>query len=102
MKLEDVQREAQFLVETSVYPQLHDLEGVLNDPGKPWYKRAVDLARAAPELAANFATMPKGIALAKLLGALAQVLGDVRDEKLDKEGRLARSGIYYLLKLRRD
>jgi hypothetical protein len=101
MNLQDVQRQAQFLVETSVYPQLHDLEAVLNDPGKPWYKRAVDLARAAPELATNFATMPKGIALAKLLGAIAKVLADVRDEQLDKENKLARSGIYYLLKLRR-
>jgi hypothetical protein len=45
--------------------------------------------------------MPKGIALAKVLGAIAQVLADVRDEELDKEGRLARSGIYYLLKLQR-
>ena len=99
-RLEDVQRQAQFLVETSVYPQFHDLEAVLNDPGKPWYKRAVDLARAAPELAANFATMPPGIALAKLLGEIAKVLADVRDEQLDKE-RLSRSGIYYLLKLRK-
>jgi hypothetical protein len=101
-RLEDVRRQAQFLVETSVYPQLHDLEAVLNDPGKPWYKRAVDLAKAAPELATNFATMPKGIALAKLLGAIAKVLADVRDEQLDKENRLSRSGIYYLLKLRKN
>lgn len=101
MRLEEVQRQAQFLVETSVYPQLHDLEAVLNDPGKHWYKRAVDLARAAPELATNFATMPKGIALAKLLGAIAKVFADVRDEQLDRDSRLARSGIYHLLKLRK-
>jgi hypothetical protein len=45
--------------------------------------------------------MPKGIALAKLLGAIAKVLADVRDDQLDKEGKLSRSGIYYLLKLRK-
>jgi len=101
MNLQDVQRQAQFLVETTVYPQLHELEGVLNDPRKPWYKRAVDLARAAPAMATNFVTMPKGIALAKLLGEIAKVLADVRDEQLDKENRLSRSGIYYLLKLRK-
>jgi hypothetical protein len=101
MNLQDVQRHAQFLVETSVYPQLYDLETVLNDPGKPWYKRAIDLARAAPELATNFATMPKSTALAKLLGEIAKTLADVRDEQLDKERKLARTGLYYLLKLRR-
>jgi hypothetical protein len=101
MKLHDVQKQAQFLVETTVYPQLCELEAVLKDPGKPWYKRAIDLARAAPELATNFATMPKSIALAKALGAIANALADVRDEQLDRENRLARSGIYYLLKLRK-
>lgn len=100
MRLDEVQKHAQFLVETTIYPRLHDLEAVLSDPGKPWYKRAVDLARAAPELAANFATTPKGIALAKVLGALANALADVRDEQLDKEHSLVRSGIYYLLKMR--
>ena|ERR1700694_2904904 len=66
----------------------------------PW-TAARTVSHSAPELATNFATMPKGIALAKVLGAIAQVLADVRDEELDKEGRLARSGIYYLLKLQR-
>jgi hypothetical protein len=100
MRSEDIQKHASFLVETNVYPQLHDLEAMLNDPGKPWYKRVVDLAKAAPELVTNFATMPSGIAFAKLLGKIANTLADVRDEQLDKEGRLVRSGIYYLLKVR--
>jgi hypothetical protein len=100
MKLEEVQRRAQFLVETSVYPRLCELEAVLNDPGKPWYRRVVDLAKAAPQLATNFATMPKNIALAHLLGQVAGALADLRDEQLDKERKLARSGLYYLLKLR--
>ncbi len=95
MQSEDIQKQARFLAETSVYPQLHDL-AVLNDPGKPWYKRVVDLAKAAPELATNFATMPSGFAFAKLLGKIANTLADARDEQLDKEGRLVRSGIYYL------
>jgi hypothetical protein len=61
----------------------------------------VDLVRAAPELATNFATVPKSIALVKVLGTLAKALADVRDEQLDKENMLARSVIYYLLKLRK-
>ena len=53
MTSEDVRKHARFLVETTVYPQLHELEAVLTDPGKPWYRRAIDLAKTAPELATN-------------------------------------------------
>jgi hypothetical protein len=56
--LQDVQKEARFLVETTVFPQLRELERVMHDPGKPWYQRAVDLAKSAPELASSFVTMP--------------------------------------------
>jgi hypothetical protein len=59
MTLSDVQKEAKFLVETTVYPELMELEKIIHDPGKPWYRRAVDLAKSAPELATNFITMPK-------------------------------------------
>ena len=99
MTLHDVQKRAQFLVETTVYPELCELEAMLSNPSKPWRKRVIDLARSAPELLTNFATMPKNIALAKAIGAIAKALADVRDEQLDRENRLARSGIYYLLKL---
>jgi hypothetical protein len=99
MKLHDVQKQAQFLVETTVYPELCELEAMLTDPSKSWRKRVIELARSAPELLTNFATMPKNVALAKAIGAIAKALADVRDEQLDRENRLARSGIYYLLKL---
>jgi hypothetical protein len=100
MTLAEVQKEAKFLLETTVYPELKELEGAMNDPGKPWYRRAVDLARKAPELAANFITLPKNLAVAKLLGETAKVFADLRDEQLDREQRLNRGGLHYLLKLK--
>lgn len=100
LPLSEVQRHAKFLVETTIYPQLSELESAINDREKPWYRWAVDLARAVPELATNFMTMPKNIAFAKFLGEIAKVLVDVRDEQLDRENKRVRSGLYFLLKLR--
>ncbi len=45
-------------------------------------------------------TMPKNIAFAKFFGSLAKALVDVRDKQVDKENQMARSGLYFLLKLR--
>jgi len=44
--------------------------------------------------------MPKGIAIAKMLGGIAKVFADVGEETLDKRGSVTRSPIYFLLKLR--
>jgi hypothetical protein len=60
----------------------------------------VDVTLAIPELAFNCMTMPKNIAFAKFFGSLAKALVDVRDKQVDKENQMARSGLYFLLKLR--
>jgi hypothetical protein len=98
--LGEVQKQARFLVQTDVYPKLAELDAVIQNPHKHWYRRAVDLAKAAPELAANFATLPVGHAVAKLLMKIAGVLADVRDEQLSREKLVASTGLYYLLKLK--
>ncbi|SRR6266478_10631 len=100
MTLNEVQEHAKFLVETSVYPELKEFEKIVHDPGKPWYRRAVDLARSAPEVITSFSAMPKNLALAILLGRIAGVLADVRDEQKDKEHKLGRTGLHFLLKLK--
>jgi hypothetical protein len=99
--LQEVQKHAQFLAETTVYPQLFELDALLNNPSKPWRKRVIDVAKKTPELITNFATMPKNLAVAKVLGALVSALADVRDDQIDKDQKLARSGLYYLLRIRR-
>ena len=98
--LAEIQKEAKFLVQTDVYPRLAELDAVIKNPTRHWYRRAVDLARAAPELAANFATMPVHIALAKSFAKIAGVLADVRDEQISTRDQMTKTGLYYLLKIR--
>lgn len=102
MTLNEVQQHAKFLVETSVYPDLKELEKIVHDPGKPWYRRAVDLARSAPEIITSFSAMPKNLAVAMLIGRIAGVLADARDEQLDKEHKLGRTGLHFLLKIKQE
>ena len=98
--LGEVQTQARFLAQTDVYPKLAELDAVIQNPHKHWYRRAVDLAKAAPELAANFATLPVGLAIAKVLSKIAGVFADVRDEQLSREKQVASTGLYFLLKLK--
>ena len=96
----EVQKQAKFLIHTDVFPKLADLDAVIQNPKKHWYRKAVDLAKEAPELAANFAKYRTPVALAKLLARFAETLRDVRDEQLSTEDQIARSGLYYLLKVK--
>jgi hypothetical protein len=98
--LPEVQKHAKFLVETEVFPNLAELEAVIQNPTKHWYRRAADLAKDAPEIAASFFTMPLHLAVAKLLAKLAGTLGDIRDDQVSKENLVTKSGLYYLLKLK--
>ena len=98
--LEDVQREAQFLIETSVAPSLDEYAEALRRPNRPWHRRLVDGAKAVPQLIGNYATLPPGLATAKVLAALAGGLADVRDLRLEEQGYGKRTGLHYLLTLR--
>ena len=89
------------MIQRREYPELAELEKVIHDPGKPWYRRAVDLARKAPELAASFVTVPNRIAFAKVLAEVSGALADLRDEQRDKEHKLGKGGLHYLLRIRK-
>jgi hypothetical protein len=97
--LQDVQREARFLVETSVLPELAEIRESLAKPSKPWYRRATDLATSVPELVGNFATLPTSMATARLLAALANLLADVRDGQLEASGVAKRGGLHFLIRV---
>jgi hypothetical protein len=96
--MEDVQRSARFLAQSQVMPALEELREVLNQPKKPWYRRATDLAKEIPELATSYATMPTNIALAKSLAKIAGALADTQDRQREAEER-KRTGMYFLLKV---
>lgn len=100
--IEVIQKEAKFLAETKIYPELHHLEGVLNNPTKHWYRKAADFAKAAPQLAMNFFTLPREMALAQLIASLAGLLSQVRDDQVSAERDVMRSGLNFLLKLNKN
>lgn len=99
ISLSEVKRAARFIVETTVQPELAEFKAVINDPSKPWYGRVVDLAKSAPGLLANFSSMPANLALANVLAKIVGTLADLRDEQLEKEKKMKRSGFYYLIKI---
>lgn len=96
--LNEVIEAAQFLIETEVHPSLVELREAVERPDKRWYSRALEAAKQVPELATSFATMPTNIAIAKVLATIGSILVDMQSGQAKKEA--ARSGMYYLLKLR--
>lgn len=97
--LDDVWREAHFIVETTVQPALMELRADLDRAPRPWHRRAVDAAKGLPELAGAFLTLPTHLAVAKALASAMMVLADLRDDQLQKEGLAKRGGFHYLLKV---
>ena len=67
MKMEDVVQSARFLAETDIFPKLEELKSFINNPLRPWYRRAVDVVKSTPELVSSFFTLPTNIAVAKAL-----------------------------------
>jgi hypothetical protein len=93
----DIQREARFLIETTVMPDLIELRERLSKPQRPWHRRAIDLAKSIPELVGSYAMFPTSLATAKLLATLGVALADVRDDQLAMASK--RGGLHYLLRI---
>jgi hypothetical protein len=96
--ISDAKKNAQFLVQTTVYPELEELKRVIQDPARPWYRRAVDLAKDIPELVSNFVSLPGHLAMAKAFAKIAMALSDYRDDQGAADKKRA-NGMYYLLKV---
>jgi hypothetical protein len=99
--LSDVKKEARFIVETTVAPELEQLKADLARPSQPWYRRIVDLTTAMPEIVGGFATLPTELAVAKALAKATKILADIRDSQLEHEGIGKRGGFHYLLRIER-
>jgi len=94
-----IQKNAKFLVETTVIPELENLRRAINDAGKPWHKRLVDLALDAPELIGNFTTMLPPQALIQVFKRIGQEIKEIYDEQIEKKRVLFGNGLSYLMKL---
>jgi hypothetical protein len=94
----EIMAAARFLVETDIAPALAELANELSKPTKGWTARGFEFVRQVPELATAFATMPIGLTIAKALAAAGAVFVDLDAKSAKREA--ARSGMYYLLRLR--
>jgi hypothetical protein len=97
--LNDVKKEARFIAETTVAPELEQLKAELARPTRPWYRRVVDLTTALPSIVGAFATMPTSLAIAKALAKATTILADIRDDQLERDGIGKRGGFHYLLRI---
>jgi hypothetical protein len=97
---EDFEAKTTFFIETEIAPAMDELNSVMNDPARPWYKRAIDGLRIIPEVAGAFITGGTSAAITKAITAgAAQFFVEVA-AKGDKEEVLKRSGLTYLLRLK--
>jgi hypothetical protein len=94
----EISKAASFLVQTDIAPALAELSSTLSKPTAGWMTRGFEFAKQVPELASAFASMPTSLATAKAIAALGGVFVDLHDKSSRREA--ARSGLYYLLRLR--
>lgn len=104
-KVKDLDREAfekrtKFFVETQIVPAMDELNVTMNDPARPWHKRAIDALKIIPEVGGAFLAGGAHAALTKAITATAAQFFVEVIAKGDKEEALKRSGLTYLLRLK--
>ena len=72
----------------------------MNDPARPWHKRAIDAIKIIPQVGGAFLAGGGAAALTKAITATAAQFFVEVAAKGDKEKALKRSGLTYLLRLR--
>lgn len=97
--IQKIQKEAKFIIDTDVRPEIERLKRAINASGKSHYRRLIDLSADSIELTGNFATMPLDLAFAKILARIGKEIVEIRDEKKNKNNLLIGSGFSYLIKL---
>jgi hypothetical protein len=76
------------------------LDTVMNDPARPWHKRAIDALKIVPEIGGAFIVGGPSAAITKAITAYAAQFFVEVAAKGDKGETLKRSGLTYLLRLK--
>ena len=100
MTQQDFERHTKFFIETEIVPSMDELNITMNDPARPWHKRAIDAIKIIPEVGGAFLAGGPSAALTKAITASAAQFSVEIMAKGDKEEALKRSGLTYLLRLR--
>jgi hypothetical protein len=99
LTLEEFEGKTKFFIETQIVPSMDELNATMNDPARPWHKRAVDALKILPQIGGAFLAGGGAAALTKAITATAAQFFVEVAAKGDKEEALKRSGLTYLLRL---
>jgi len=80
---------------------MDELNATMNDPARPWHRKALDAIKIIPQVGGAFLAGGPTAALTKAITATAAQFFVEVAAKGDKEEALKRSGLTYLLRLRR-
>ena len=78
---------------------MDELNATMNDPARPWHKRAIDALKIVPQVGGAFLAGGGATALTKAITATAAQFFVEVAAKGDKQEALKRSGLTYLLRL---
>ena len=99
-EISDIQREAEFIAKTEIYPQLEHLKRTLESPGSVITRNMIDLTMENPDLIASLMIQPHNIELwMKALKATGSALKKTVHDLRDESERQNSSGLGLLLKL---
>jgi hypothetical protein len=51
---EDFEAKTRFFIETEIVPSMNELNAAMNDPARPWHRRAIDALKIVPEIGGAF------------------------------------------------
>ena len=97
---EEFEAKTKFFIETQIVPSMDELNATMNDPARPWHKRAIDALKIIPQVGGAFLAGGEAAALTKAITATAAQFFVEVAAKGEKEEALKRSGLTYLLRLR--
>ena len=96
----EFEAKTKFFVETQIVPSMDELNATMNDPARPWHRKALDAIKIIPQVGGAFLAGGPTAALTKAITATAAQFFVEVAAKGDKEEALKRSGLTYLLRLR--
>jgi hypothetical protein len=79
---------------------MDELNVAMNDPARPWHRRAIDAIKIIPEIGGAFIAGGSAAALAKAITETATQFFIEVAAKGDREEALKRSGLTYLMRLK--
>jgi hypothetical protein len=97
---EDFETHTKFFIETEIVPAMDELNTTMNDPARPWHKRAIDMVKIVPQIGGAFLMGGPTAAIAKAITATASQFFAEVAAKGDKNEALKHSGLTYLLRLK--